>query len=167
MRTTYEAYPRPHTDVVNWEAGHAARIHQIETDVRPNGAVYSVSDLRRHCTATALCGRVVRFDRHVIGYALFYLRPQSVEIHRIGVDPEWQGQKIGRYLVRTLYDEFLDWNRPRLYLDLMESTVAAHEEWALKACHRLSRLGFSSAVAATASGPAWRFTRRFDPTRAA
>jgi [ribosomal protein S18]-alanine N-acetyltransferase len=75
------------------------------------------------------CARsfLARISGKIVGYVLFWLLPDEVDIHNIAVHTTFRRQGIGQALLRQVVAEALSRNSSRLTLEVRVSNIAAQK----------------------------------------
>jgi len=75
------------------------------------------------------CARsiVVEIDGKIVGYVLFWLLPDGVDIHNLAVRSEYRRRGIGRILLQQVIFEALRRSSTRVTLEVRKSNLAAQK----------------------------------------
>ena len=75
------------------------------------------------------CARsiLVEIDGKIIGYVLFWLLPEGVDIHNLAVRSEYRRRGIGRTLIQQVILEALRRSSVRVTLEVRKSNLAAQK----------------------------------------
>ena len=75
------------------------------------------------------CARSIlaEMDGIIVGYVLFWLLPESVDIHNLAVSREYRRRGVGRILLHKVIVEALWQSSPRVTLEVRKSNLAAQK----------------------------------------
>lgn len=75
------------------------------------------------------CARSILAEMNgkIVGYVLFWLLPESVDIHNLAVSREYRRRGLGRVLLHKVIGEALRQSRSRVTLEVRKSNLAAQK----------------------------------------
>ena len=91
--------------------------------VYPWSARFFHQEFEVECARSSL----VEMDGRIVGYVLFWLLPETVDIHNLAVSREYRRRGLGRILLDKVITEALTHSRSRVTLEVRKSNLAAQK----------------------------------------
>jgi ribosomal-protein-alanine N-acetyltransferase len=76
-----------------------------------------------------VCARsiVAQVNDKIVGYVLFWLLPEEIDIHNIAVHTDFRRQRVGQTLLQQVVEQARSRNSARVTLEVRVSNVAAQK----------------------------------------
>ena len=87
---------------------------------------------QRNCIGMVAVVPRVEADEEIVGFMVFTLEHDSIDLRRLAVHPSWRRESVGRQLVAKLVGKLSEHRRPLLATVVREGNLAA-QLW-LRAC---------------------------------
>jgi [ribosomal protein S18]-alanine N-acetyltransferase len=89
----------------------------------PWSSNFFLEELQVACARSILA----QLNDKIVGYVLFWLLPESVDIHNIAVHPAFRRQRIGQALLQQVVEQARSRNSSRVTLEVRVSNIAAQK----------------------------------------
>ncbi|HSE84987.1 MAG TPA: ribosomal protein S18-alanine N-acetyltransferase [Candidatus Binatia bacterium] len=89
----------------------------------PWSSNFFLEELQVACARSILA----QVNDKIVGYVLFWLLPESVDIHNIAVHPAFRRQRIGQALLLRVVEQARSRNSSRVTLEVRVSNIAAQK----------------------------------------
>lgn len=95
----------------------------IDIDGRANAAPWTENDFLGHLRKRNVIGMVAERGDRILGYVVYRLHRDSVEILRLSVDPEFIGKGIGAQVVGKLKGKLSENRRTTIHVEMRETNT--------------------------------------------
>ncbi len=109
---------------IRWATG--SDLTEIGLVMRYAGLKVGTVSLAQLLRDRRVIGNVAEMDGRIVGAVIYSLDPDRLHVHKLAVDPRYQGCGIGRKILNRLKGK-LGPRRPRLTLNCRESNLAAQQ----------------------------------------
>ena len=89
----------------------------------PWSSNFFLEELQVACARSVLA----QLNDKIVGYVLFWLLPETVDIHNIAVHTEFRRQRIGQTLLRQVFEQARSRHSSRVTLEVRVSNIAAQK----------------------------------------
>lgn len=89
----------------------------------PWSSNFFLEELQVSCARSILA----QVDDRIVGYVLFWLLPEEIDVHNIAVHPGFRRQGIGQVLLRQVIEQAHRRDSSRVTLEVRVSNVAAQK----------------------------------------
>lgn len=89
----------------------------------PWSANFFLEELQVACARTILA----EINGKIVGYVLYWLLPEEIDIHNIAVHTEFRRQRIGQTLLQQVVEQARSRNSSRVTLEVRVSNIAAQK----------------------------------------
>jgi len=89
----------------------------------PWSSNFFLEELQVACARSILA----QVNDKIVGYVLFWLLPESVDIHNIAVHPAFRRQRIGQALLQQVVEQARSRDSSRVTLEVRVSNIAAQK----------------------------------------
>lgn len=89
----------------------------------PWSASFFLEELQVACARTI----VAEINGKIVGYVLFWLLPEEIDIHNIAVHTAFRRQRIGQTLLQQVIEQARSRNSSRVTLEVRVSNIAAQK----------------------------------------
>jgi len=86
---------------------------------------WSEADFMIQLRQRAVIGMVAEYQYQVIGFMLYELHEQQLEVLNFAIDPEFRRQQAGTVMVNRLIDKLSTQRRKEVFLTIRESNLSA------------------------------------------
>ena len=89
----------------------------------PWSSNFFLEELQVACARSVLA----QLNDKIVGYVLFWLLPETVDIHNIAVHTEFRRRRIGQALLRQVFEQARSRHSSRVTLEVRVSNIAAQK----------------------------------------
>ncbi len=86
---------------------------------------WAEKEFREHLNRKSCIGMVAKYKRKVVGFMVYYLHDDRIDLLNIAVDPVFRGRSIGSQMIEKIRTKLSSGHRHSLTLNVRESNLPA------------------------------------------
>jgi len=117
--------PTPSTQSLQLRAMRWADLHQImDIELRAYPFPWTLG-VFRDCLRAGYIAQIVEYEHIPVGYGVISVAAEEAHLLNLSIDPDYQAQGYGRYLLRALLDMAYQRGARRVFLEVRPSNAPA------------------------------------------